>query len=70
MKHRDPDAQREDLLLLLSLVEDPRALASQMRTSERGWLRDVETRLRFDEPAAVSPATARRAEQTYRLLVR
>jgi hypothetical protein len=54
-KHRDPDAQREDLLLLLSLVEAPRDLAAQMKRTERGWLRGAEERLRFDEPAAVTP---------------
>lgn len=34
-----PDQQRRDLAFLLSLVEDPRALAIQLTKSERGWLR-------------------------------
>ena len=29
MVHRDPESQREDLLLLLALVEDPRRMASE-----------------------------------------
>ena len=39
MVHNDPEAQREDLLLLLSLVEDPRAMAGDLKRSERKWLR-------------------------------
>ena len=31
--------QRQDLAFLLGLVEDPRALAAELRASERGWLR-------------------------------
>jgi hypothetical protein len=69
-KHHDPDSQREDLLLLLSLAPDPAALAKELKRSERRWLRAVEERLRFTAPAAVSPATVQRARQAYRLLTR
>jgi hypothetical protein len=49
MVHRDPDAQREDLLLLqLSLADDPRAMAAELRKSERGWLRKAEPRVKFE----------------------
>jgi len=34
-----PDAQLSDLAFLLSLVEDPRALAGELRGKERTWLR-------------------------------
>lgn len=34
-----PDAQRRDLAFLLSLVEDPRSLASGLKGKERSWLR-------------------------------
>jgi hypothetical protein len=34
-----PDAQREDLAFLLTLISDPRALATQLRGKERSWLR-------------------------------
>jgi len=37
MVHSDPDTQREDLLRLLALVDDPRAMTSDMRQSERRW---------------------------------
>jgi hypothetical protein len=40
-----PDDQREDLVQLLSLVTDPRALASTMAATERRWLRTVEDKL-------------------------
>jgi hypothetical protein len=69
MRHSDPEAQREDLLRLLSLIEDPRTTAAGLRRSERKWLRDIEGRLAFDEPAALDPRIVRRAGQAYRLLL-
>jgi hypothetical protein len=69
MVHHDPDAQREDLLLLLSLVDDPRAMATELRRSERGWLRKVEPRLGFDRPALIDADARRRAQLAFRLLL-
>jgi hypothetical protein len=69
MRHGDPDAQREDLLRLLSLVDDPRTTAADLRKSERKWLRDIEGRLAFDESAALDRPLVRRASQAYRLLL-
>ena len=69
MRHSAPDAQREDLLRLLSYLDDPRATAADVRRSERKWLRDAEKRLAFDQPAAVDGQTVRRASQAYRLLL-
>jgi hypothetical protein len=68
MKHSDPASQREDLLRLLAMVEDPRALAIELRPSERRWLWDAETRLAFDAFSALDDATLRRARQSYRML--
>lgn len=45
MVHADADAQREDLLRLLSLVEDPRAMAADLKGGERKWLQVAEQRL-------------------------
>lgn len=70
MVHHDPDAQREDLLLLLSLVDDPRAMAENLKASERGWLRAAEQRLAFDRTANVSADRMRRAQLAFRLLLR
>lgn len=70
MVHHEPDAQREDLLLLLSLVDDPRAMAKELKASERGWLRAVEQRLAFDRPANVGVDRVRRARLAFRLLLR
>jgi hypothetical protein len=67
--HRDPESQREDLLRLLSLIDDPRAIAPELRPTERKWMRRAETRLAFSEPASLGPATVRRARQAYRLLL-
>jgi hypothetical protein len=67
--HRDPEAQREDLLLLLSLVDDPRAMSEQMKRSERRWLRDATERLEFDRPANIGADRIRLARLTHRLLL-
>lgn len=67
--HHDPDTQREDLLLLLSLAADPRAMAGDLRKSERRWLRDAEDALAFDRPAVIDADRRRRARLTFRLLV-
>jgi len=66
-------SDREDLIRLLSYVEDPRALASKekLKSSEKRWLRDVEGLLGFGE-AGVGPlfpaAVLERAQQAFRLL--
>ncbi|MCW3048413.1 MAG: hypothetical protein JWO74_2697 [Solirubrobacterales bacterium] len=67
--HHDPDSQREDLLLLLSLVDDPRAMAGELKKSERRWLRDAEARLSFDRPASVGATRLRLARLTLALLL-
>jgi hypothetical protein len=67
--HRDPEAQREDLLRLLALVADPRALAPELRKTERRWLRATEERLAFGAPANLDAGVVRRARQAYRLLL-
>lgn len=69
MVHQDPEAQREDLLLLLSLAEDPRAMAQDLRKSERGWLRKAELRLDFDRPATIGTDRVRQARLALRLLL-
>lgn len=70
MVHRDPESQREDLLLLLALVEDPRRMASELRRSERRWLRAAERRLSFERVSQLDRDTLRRAGLAYTLLVR
>lgn len=69
MVHADPDTQREDLIRLLALVEDPRALATELGGSERRWLCNAETRLKLNAPSTVSAADVRRAALAYRLLI-
>lgn len=70
MVHADPASQREDLLRLLSLVEDPRELAAELRPTERRWLRQAELRLDFGAVSLMSADAQRRAELAYRLLTR
>jgi hypothetical protein len=68
--HDDPDAQRDDLLRLLSLIEDPRAASAEVTRSERGWLRNAEPRLRLDDPANLTGEDLRRARLALQLLLR
>jgi hypothetical protein len=68
------DSDRQDLVLLLSFVDDPRALAAGagMRKSEKKWLRDIEERVGFSEPPIPDlflPETLTRARQALRLLI-
>lgn len=66
-------SDRQDLIRLLSYVEDPRGLAreDQLKLSERKWLRNVDAALNFNDAAlaAVFPVdTLERAQQAFRLL--
>lgn len=69
MVHSDPEAQREDLLRLLALIDDPRAMASDLLRAERRWLRQAERRLDLTGVSPLDAATTRRAALAYRLLV-
>lgn len=68
-------SDRQDLIRLLSLVEDPRAMAvgERIEETEKRWLRDVQGPLDFEDPALTSlfsPAAIASAEQANRLLTR
>ena len=66
--HSDPDSQREDLLRLLAVIEDPREMAADLRNTERKWLRNAEMRLDLSRPSQLDAEAMRRAELAYRLL--
>lgn len=70
MVHSDPATQRQDLLRLLALIEDPHALAEQLSKAERRWLRRAEQRLDVSGRNPLEPEAARRAALAYRLLLR
>jgi hypothetical protein len=69
MVHSDPDTQREDVLRLLALIDDPRQTSAELRKAERRWLRAAEQRLNLDGPSTLDPETTRRAALAYRLLI-
>ncbi|HET9676163.1 MAG TPA: hypothetical protein VFP21_01500 [Solirubrobacterales bacterium] len=67
------DSDRQDLIRLLSFVEDPRTLAREehLKATEKRWLRTVEHLLNFDDAALAAlfpPVVLERAEQAFRLL--
>lgn len=67
------DSDRQDLIRLLSYVEDPRGLArdEQLKATEKQWLRKVERPLDFDDaalPALFPSVVIERARQAFRLL--
>ncbi|HEV2858240.1 MAG TPA: hypothetical protein VGW80_07550 [Solirubrobacterales bacterium] len=67
------DSDRQDLIRLLSYVEDPRALArdEDLKATERKWLRKVEGLLNFEDAAlaALFPrGVIERAQQAFQLL--
>lgn len=68
--HSDPESQRDDLLRLLALVEDPRAMAAELKPSERRWLRAAQEPLDLAGFTGIDEATVRRAGLAFRLLVR
>ena len=70
MVHADPASQREDLLRLLSLIDDPRELATELRDTERRWLRRAEESLDLQAPSLLVADVQRRAQLAFRLLVR
>ncbi len=66
-------SDRQDLIKLLSYVEDPRGLAREekLKATERRWLRNVNAALNFDDPALVAlfpTGTLERARQAFLLL--
>jgi hypothetical protein len=51
IRNRRRDQDRQDLIVLLSCVEDPIAVRQQLRKRERGWLRAAAGQLCIDDAA-------------------
>jgi hypothetical protein len=70
--HSRPEDQREDIITLLALVEDPDAMRPSLTQAERRWLRGIESTLALDDPALparFSLARLRAARAAYQILV-
>jgi hypothetical protein len=73
-KRRDKfDSDRQDLIRLLSYVDDPRELAAEggLRSTEKRWLTNVEAPLAFEDPGLTRLFSAEvldRARQALALL--
>lgn len=72
-KQRDKfESDRQDLIHLLSFVEDPRALAKELKGNEKKWLRAVEELLVWGDGGLADLFTDEdlgAAEGAYRLLI-
>ncbi len=69
--HSRPQDQRQDLVTLLSLLEDPRAARGELTKKEIGWMRSISDRLSIDDPAlqeSFEVARLRVARAAYRVL--
>lgn len=69
--HSNPDHQREDIITLLTLVDDPDAMRPSVTQSERRWLRSIDSTLALDDPARparFSLARLRAASAAYQIL--
>jgi hypothetical protein len=67
------ESDRQDLIRLLTYVDDPRTLAADMRRKEPGWLRDAEPALGFGDPGLpvlLPIGVVQRAQQVLQLLAR
>jgi hypothetical protein len=49
-KREKYESDRQDLIRLLSYVDDPRAFAGDMSRKEPGWLRDAQAAIDFGDP--------------------
>lgn len=66
------ESDRQDLIRLLSYVDDPRTLRADMGRKEPGWLREAEAAVGFEDPSLAVLVPARvlgRARQTLALLL-
>jgi len=69
--HSRPEDQRQDLIVLLGLMADPRSAAATLKNSERGWLRDIAAALNLGDrelDATIDAARLGTARAAYRLL--
>ena len=66
-------SDRQDLIRLLTYVDDPRTLAADMSRKEPGWLRDAEPALGLGDPGLpvlLPIGVVQRAQQVLQLLAR
>lgn len=72
-KQRDKfESDRQDLIRLLGFVEDPRALAGELKGNEKKWLRNVEELLAWEDSGLADLFTGgdlAAAEGAYRLMI-
>jgi hypothetical protein len=70
--HSRPEDQREDIITLLALVDDPDGMRRSPAQAERRWLRRIESTLALEDPALparFSLARLRAARAAYQILV-
>lgn len=67
------ESDRQDLIRLLTFVEDPRALGRELKGTEKKWLRKIDALLEFESDGSLSelfgPEELAAAAGAYRLLL-
>ncbi len=69
---KDREQDREDLIRLLTCVQEPRSLKAELKAGERRWLQSAEARLDLGDPGLANlfgSEQLRLARATYRLLI-
>jgi len=70
--HGRPEDQRQDLITLLGVVDNPRTAAATLKATERQWLRNADPALHLDDvdlDAIVDPVRLRIARAAWRRLI-
>ena len=69
---KDREQDREDLIRLLTCVQEPRSLNAELKAGERRWLQSAEARLDPGDPGLANlfgSEQLRLARAAYRLLI-
>jgi hypothetical protein len=70
--HSRPEDQRQDLVRLLSMLDNPRAVRDELKKTETTWLRDAQAELHLDDPSlelVFNSAQLRSARSALQLLI-
>ncbi|HEY6781769.1 MAG TPA: hypothetical protein VI296_00910, partial [Candidatus Dormibacteraeota bacterium] len=67
-----PEDQRDDIITLLALIDDPEAMRPSLTQTEQPWLGSIRSTVALDDPALparCSVARLRAARAVYQILL-